>query len=134
MRLWRYGDPLKTLRRWTAAVCKECGKAQAFARDLCERCYNREYYHRKKATERVRKNARRAYLKCITPPWADREAIRQIYKDCPEGHEVDHVIPIRGRMVSGLHVEANLQYLRAKANKQKFNKHSDVEHGLALVP
>lgn len=51
-----------------------------------------------------------------TPPWADLAAIRAIYLACPPGMHVDHVIPLRGRRVSGLHVPNNLQYLTPEAN------------------
>lgn len=54
-----------------------------------------------------------------TPLWADHEAIRQIYLKCPPGHDVDHIVPLRGRRVSGLHVPENLQYLPAKENRTK---------------
>lgn len=56
-----------------------------------------------------------------TPKWANREAIMQIYLNKPDGHHVDHVIPLRGKLVSGLHVESNLQYLTAEANMRKHN-------------
>lgn len=56
-----------------------------------------------------------------TPKWADREAIMQFYLSKPEGHHVDHIIPLRGRLVSGLHVENNLQYLPALENMKKHN-------------
>lgn len=57
-----------------------------------------------------------------TPKWADLEAIKQFYINCPDGYEVDHIIPLRGKTVSGLHVIDNLQYLTAKENRKKANK------------
>tara|TARA_R100000900_G_C3294745_1_gene156478 strand:+ start:60 stop:755 length:696 start_codon:yes stop_codon:yes gene_type:complete len=45
------------------------------------------------------------------PVWADKEAIAKIYKNCPEGYDVDHIVPLVGETVSGLHVPENLQYL-----------------------
>lgn len=54
-----------------------------------------------------------------TPRWADLGAIASFYKACPRGHHVDHVIPLRGAAVSGLHVESNLQYLPAIENMRK---------------
>ena len=68
----------------------------------------------------VRKMSNRE--RCI-PPWADMEAIKEIYMNCPEGYHVDHIIPINGKNVCGLHVVENLQYLPAGDNLRKSNKH-----------
>lgn len=59
-----------------------------------------------------------------TPPWADLVAIRKFYNDCPKGFHVDHIIPLKGKLVSGLHVVSNLQYLPAAENLAKSNKYT----------
>jgi hypothetical protein len=66
--------------------------------------------------------ARQARLKQRTPAWANLKAMREIYVNCPEGYHVDHVVPLNGENVSGLHVEFNLQYLSAEENIKKSNK------------
>lgn len=66
-------------------------------------------------------NKRRAKKLKATPIWANLEKIREIYLNCPKGYEVDHIYPLQGKLVSGLHVEANLQYLTVNENRVKSN-------------
>lgn len=65
---------------------------------------------------------RRARIKNAIPIWANLEKIKDFYRFCPVGYEVDHIIPLRGKYVSGLHVEGNLQYLSKTENRSKSNK------------
>ena len=61
------------------------------------------------------------------PPWADHEKIRAMYQEAERtGMTVDHIIPLRGRLVSGLHVENNLQLLPGSVNFSKGNKFTGV--------
>jgi len=73
-----------------------------------------------------RKYYRYKDVKDKTPPWVDLNQILAIYAKCPDGHHVDHIVPLRGiidgRPVSGLHVPWNLQYLPAAENLKKKNK------------
>lgn len=64
-------------------------------------------------------NMRRAGVAQRIPPWADKQEIAKIYAGRPAGHHVDHTIPLFGKLVSGLHVEGNLQYLTATENMKK---------------
>ena len=64
----------------------------------------------------------KAAVKIRTPKWADLEEIRLIYESCPSGWHVDHVIPLRGTLVSGLHVESNLRPIPARVNLSKKHK------------
>jgi hypothetical protein len=63
-----------------------------------------------------------------TPAWADKEKIKEFYDKCPNGMVVDHIIPLRGKNVSGFHVHTNLQYLTPKENSMKLNKFSFEEY------
>lgn len=73
--------------------------------------------------------ARRAGVDKATPKWADRNKIKEIYKKCiakskDSGikYEVDHIVPLKGVNVSGLHVHWNLQIIKATENRSKSNK------------
>src|SRR6266404_6855559 len=65
---------------------------------------------------------RRGNKKQATPKWADLNAIKAIYDGCPTGYHVDHIIPLAGKNVCGLHVSWNLQCLPALENMTKSNK------------
>lgn len=45
-----------------------------------------------------------------------------VRKQALSGHEVDHIAPLLGKTVSGLHVFKNLQYLTTHDNRAKRNK------------
>jgi len=65
----------------------------------------------------VRRYQARRYAQ--TPLDADQHQITEIYAHCPDGHEVDHIIPVsRG----GPHHQDNLQYLPMFDNRCKGNK------------
>lgn len=83
---------------------------------------NREAYNRRYKFFNAK---RRAALKKATPSWLTQEhwdQIREIYENCPKGHEVDHVMPLQGKELCGLHVPWNLQYLTTDENRRKKNK------------
>ena len=80
--------------------------------------YQREYY-KDKYKERNGTNAKRLRERQV---YDDKEEIAEFYRNCPEGYHVDHIIPLNGKNVSGLHTIINLQYLPATENLRKSNK------------
>ena len=63
-------------------------------------------------------------LKAI-PLWADLNGINDIYQEARyQGLHVDHIIPLQGRNVCGLHWEWNLQLLTPFENCSKGNRHA----------
>lgn len=78
----------------------------------------RRYAKEHAAENRERSSAAR-YGSTRVPPWADRKAIQDFYRACPDGMVVDHIIPLQGDLVCGLHVLENLQYLTPLENAVK---------------
>jgi len=57
-----------------------------------------------------------------TPLWSNKKAINKFYINCPNGKSIDHIHPLHGKLISGLHVLRNLQYLTRSENSEKSNK------------
>jgi hypothetical protein len=102
-------------------VCKECRaiQRQTFTDNNPE--YNKQHYLSHKDEYIARAIQYKTKRSLATPPWADLLKIKQIYDTCPKGYHVDHIIPLQGELVSGLHVEYNLRHLLALENMQKHN-------------
>jgi hypothetical protein len=89
----------------------------------------------KRATAWARKNPHRAGAHKArhraakigaTPSWARREEMAAIYETARAlgpGFHVDHIIPLQGETVCGLHCEANLQIIPSSVNIAKRNRH-----------
>jgi hypothetical protein len=83
----------------------------------------------RKAEKRNWSRKRKMSVKQATPNWLselDELFIKEIYslavlRSNAIGieYQVDHIIPLHGKNVCGLHVPDNLQLLSAKANQQK---------------
>jgi hypothetical protein len=84
---------------------------------------------------------RRSLIKQAIPTWANIDMIQKIYDKCASTtnetgirHNVDHIVPLQGKNVCGLHCEDNLQILTETANKQKGNKLNPHIPGGLLTP
>ena len=72
---------------------------------------------------------RRALLIGATPSWADKSKIESIYEKAAmlnklhpdKKYEVDHIIPLKNKLVCGLHTHDNMQILLASENRAKKN-------------
>ncbi len=89
------------------------------------RAWKKKNYYKVLADNSVR----RAGIKRACPYWVDKTAIENIYAEATTlsnttgvSHHVDHIIPLKGRGVCGLHVPWNLQIITAAANLKKTNK------------
>lgn len=89
----------------------------------------RAYYRRNKEAKRERTRRSRERTRRASPPWTDRVAIGEFYKladtlTAATGvrHEVDHIVPIAGRGICGLHVHWNLRVVPWRENRSKGNK------------
>jgi len=87
---------------------------------------SKEWATKNSHKKREHRANRRAFLLKATPSWANKEAISALYKEAESiskfaniKFEVDHIIPLKGKSVCGLHVEDNLRIISMKENRQK---------------
>lgn len=81
------------------------------------------------AKHRLAAKERKLHVAIRTPAWltaVDKQYIRDIYRvaqiftaNSVEDYHVDHIIPLRGKKVNGLHVPSNLRILESKQNQKK---------------
>lgn len=99
---------------------KNSEKGKAYRKRWNEENYDKVLGYSHKRTRRIRE---------ATPPWiteTQRKEMIDVYMECRRIsretgvlHHVDHIIPLKGPDVRGLHVPWNLQILPAKVNQSK---------------
>jgi hypothetical protein len=109
-----------------------------FRKENTEFCQERDrkYYYKNIEESRIRKSAnsvkRKAQKNNACPKWlspTDLAKIKSVYKMAKNLykktgiiHHVDHIVPLQGENVSGLHVPWNLRVIPASDNCSKGNK------------
>lgn len=110
---------------------KEQSKVYREANKEFIRKRNQEYASSNKEKLASKRAMRRAAIDQRTPQWLNAEQVKdiqsfyevtsafKIYTGQP--YEVDHIVPLQGKTVSGLHVPWNLQVLTESENRKKHN-------------
>ena len=137
----RCGAPFGAERRSDSTHCSRLCSARTNGKKKMARFRTArpdEYKQRKRASYLRHRDT---YIKLVLkrrfkiidaePKWLspeDRAEIKAIYRRALERssqsgvpHEVDHVVPLQGKNVSGLHVPWNLQILPKRENRAKSN-------------
>ena len=72
--------------------------------ETCNRAYNRQTW-------------------IAQPAWVSRDSIREVYREARRrGLTVDHIVPLRGEGVCGLHVPWNMRLVDAVTNFAQGNR------------
>ena len=95
--------------------------------------YSKEWRLANPEKHAARQGKRRASKLQATPKWLNKEQLNSILleyelaKWCTEvigiQYDVDHIVPLKGKTVCGLHVPWNLQVIQGSENRSKGNKH-----------
>lgn len=119
---WKSGEVERTEKR----------KAKAELRPINMRLAKKRWKEKNK--HKVIENTARRFASKLqaTAPWADAVAMQQVYMLARFMSEstgikwhVDHIVPLRGKNVCGLHIEHNLTFMPAAFNISKSNKFDD---------
>jgi hypothetical protein len=114
--------------------CPECNKTNSNTKVYREqrKINSREWRKANPDKHNALQAKHKATKICATPKWLNQNQLNEIeefYTLAQELQwlsnellEVDHIIPLRGKDVSGLHVPWNLQILPSGLNKTKGNK------------
>lgn len=133
-RAWVKRNPAKVLANQRSHAAINRDKIRAARKDWEERNPTaaleslKRYRERNRAKIRARLTVSKQGREKRRVLWANQDAIFEIYRQAEfmtqttgRQHVVDHIIPLQGRTVSGLHVETNLRVVEHRENACKHN-------------
>ena len=113
-------SPEKKIERARAAREKYREKIRVIARRWCK-----NNPHKKNAETAKRRSRKKLAMPC----WVNQREVAGKYQEAKTltnitgiPHQVDHIVPLAGKLVCGLHVPWNLQVIPAILNYKKSNK------------
>lgn len=120
------------LKNGLQSACKQCTNnfVKAWRDNNLDRARtaSKNWRSRNKEYDAIKAAKRKALKLSATPTWADKNKIRTEYalaQWCTDvmgmPYHVDHIVPLKGKTVCGLHVEANLRVIPAVENISKSN-------------
>ena len=126
-------EKIKAYRDANKEKMKALAKAWEEANKEKRKAQNKEWTKKNKDKVCAKLAKRRAAKINRTPGWLTKEDLDKIVsiyieagrktKKTGEEWHVDHIIPLQGENISGLHVPDNLQVIRAKDNLSKNNRY-----------
>lgn len=136
---WREAHPEKHKETWMSyrqrnveVMRKRCSDWRHNNKDLAN-SFSAAWSKNNPAKTAAQAAKRRAKLLKATPSWANIDAIQIEYdlaKWCSdvmgEKYHVDHIVPLQGKIVCGLHVHNNLQVIPASLNLTKSNSFKEI--------
>ena len=121
MKKWRQANPERNLANQSRLREQNRERYNAYATKWAA-----NNAHSVNANSRLRKATKRM----ATPKWADTHSIGEFYYTADrlgmhtgDFYQVDHIVPLRSKIVCGLHVPANLRVITRVENMQKSNRY-----------
>lgn len=133
-RRWNKNNPSKVSARWKKYHSEKrdaiCDRKREYERENIDAVRQRKREYMKKNHHRFKRKLNLITPKCLLAE--DHAAIdamyekaRQLTAETGEAHEVDHMVPIKGANVCGLHVPWNLQVITRFVNRSKHNRYDE---------